>query len=83
MHLVKALQNTSNTDRTSRKIDIFIIIVREYPSPIKDRSKQKKKRKKISKYMLVFSSTISQLDLRDIYRTVFPTTVEHPLLSST
>lgn len=80
MHLVKALQNTSNTDRTSRKIDIFIIIVREYPSPIKDRSKQKEK-KKISKYMLVFSSTISQLDLRDIYRTVFPTT-EHPLLSS-
>lgn len=45
MHLVKVLQSTSNTDRTSRKIDIFIIIVREYPSLIKDRSKQKKKRK--------------------------------------
>ena len=62
MHLVKVLQNTSNTDRTARKIDIFIIIVRELISSlIKDRSKQKKK--KISKYMLVFSSTISQLDL--------------------
>lgn len=82
MHLVKVLQNTSNTDRTSRKLDIFIIIVRELVSSlIKDRNKQKKK--KISKYMLVFSSTISQLDLKDIYRTVFPTAVEHPLLSST
>lgn len=81
MHLVKVLQNTSNTDRTSRKLDIFIIIVRELVSSlIKDRNKQKKK---ISKYMLVFSSTISQLDLKDIYRTVFPTAVEHPLLSST
>ena len=45
MHLVKVLQNTSNTDRTARKIDIFIIIVRELISSlIKDRSKQKKKK---------------------------------------
>ena len=45
MHLVKVLKNTSNTDRTARKIDIFIIIVRELISSlIKDRSKQKKKK---------------------------------------
>lgn len=40
-------------------------------------------RQKVNKEMEDWNNTINQLDLIDIYRTFYPTTVEHAFFSST